>query len=68
MNRPDGKEAKVVMEQTANDVNHLKRSSSPDSSETDYRISYRCASLQKTNCETMFTSGCLRRIHQRTIT
>jgi hypothetical protein len=33
MNRPDGKEAKVVMEQTANDVDYLKRSSSPGSSE-----------------------------------
>ena len=34
LNRPGGKGAKVVMEQTANDVDHLKRSSSSYSSES----------------------------------
>jgi hypothetical protein len=53
------------MEQTANDLDHLKRSSSPDSSEPTTESH---TVIQKTNCETMFTNGCLHRIHQRTIT
>ena len=67
MSCSDAKEARQVMEQTANDVDQVKRSSSLDLIGIDYTVDP-YTSFQKTNCGRASTDGSPHRIRQLTIT
>ena len=62
--RLDGKEARAVFQQTATDVDQMKRSSSPNRID----INYAQAALQGINYDKIFVNGSHRRIRPRTTT
>jgi hypothetical protein len=55
----------MAMQRTANDVDQIKRSSSPNLTGVDRRA---LRILQGNNCERAFTNGSLHQTHQRTKT
>jgi hypothetical protein len=61
LNRSDGKEARQVMEQTANDVDQVKRSYHLTSSALTEEL---YSSFQKSNCARASTTGSPRRIRR----
>ena len=61
----DGKEARVVMQQTATGLDQVKRSSSPNRVDTRYAGS---TSTQGINYDRIFVDGSPHQIHPRTIT
>jgi hypothetical protein len=69
MNHSDGKEVKVATQQTAADVDQVKRmSSNPISADYGALPCYAHPPFQGTNCEKAFTNGSPHQILQPTIT